>query len=993
MPNFYFIDNAINPKPKRIELEKGSTPDDFKKKICKKNFILPTVCVIHKKNSEPIYLSRQEWKEYIVGDGEECYFISFPQETFTTALVVSLIISVVIGVGTYLLTPRPKLNQNQFDLDSSPTYNLTSQGNRMRLGQPKPVHYGTIRAYPDIISAPWTESISNKRHYHSLMNFGYGKIEITDIRIDDTDLSTFPWVDYNIRYPGDAPTALFPKPNIISKEINNVTLTDESSFYYYVLNDANPISKVKNIYFDFFADQGVFYSGGHTSKGSIKVATSVNIDVNNLPATIDSVAMNPGDVFLAFNQNDWFENGILIYTGVGLAATDALAGSGYDYSQASVFINNGSHAGKRFRQYLWNATGNFFGYPRLFVQYDTSLSINRHEITIQISVQEIDSLGVNVGSAILKYYKFIAKETSPYYYSCSYSHPTPGRFKVAIRQGHSSAIDVNNDASQFSAYTFYDKDTNTNLNTHDKSDWIQYRGELDFPEPTFNNLTLLEMKIQASGKLNDSNIGIFNGLGKRWLWVWDFTGLSWSFIQTDSPLWAFVDMATSGIMQEEYGLDFTISPDTSMVVVPNPTINMDNLEMIYESIKLLGLKCNVRFDTGLSGEECLAQIAQSMRCQVYERGGQKLLARDEEKQIISGFFSRDNIINGDIRVGWIHFNDSTATWFRITYFDETTGKKETVECVLAGMDNTGIVEELELHTITNRTKAWQEGMFYCAQNAYRRKMLSFSTDLEGYLPTICDHISVSHPRISNCFSGKIEKIIGSTIYLSEPVYFDGFETGLISFKKKDGTVSGPYICGHGANQYSVEMVKFSTATPDWTLFPFYSKFDEPDFEPTYYTFGVQQQSVIAVVKSFTPSGNNEGKLECVVHDPRVHTADKPIFLVPPLGSEYVAHPAFVCGGDNNECMVNIATKLVTVKFDYSGYAGYKVRYLFNVGGVENTITQTVYTGVAGIKTDTYTYPTNPPSRVTVTPIIDIEISPPSQEELLSLAVVIPIQLL
>jgi hypothetical protein len=986
MANFYYKDFMATREAKRIDMPSGSTPNQFKKLIGLDDTVLPTICFRKRKNGQPEYLSRKkiddiaecyfsEW-DMPIEDGYECYFLTFPNGEAAAPILISLAISLVVGVATYLLTPRPNLGLNQLEKDTSPTYDLTQQGNRVRLNQPKPIHYGTIRSYPDIWSNSWTESVNNKRIYHALLNMGYNYIEIDDYRIDDTDLNTFPWVDINVRYPGDAPTYRFPKPMITSKEVQNVTVEDTFSEYY-VLNDSNPISLVDDCHLDFVNPRGLYYTGGINDRGTADVATDVNINLASLPATIDGIT--PTD-FVVTGQLNSPDNGWWNYTGAGNPATrhinmDAVG----EFQNGSVYINGGTFAGKRFRQIVRIIS---MTDPKLFVYYDTSKQINETAVWIKIRVQEIDSAGADVGSPILAYHKIQGASSEPFYTTFDYSHGTPARLKFEVIQGYYYTTDPAL-TDHFVNETSYE----TLSDVQNQTDWIGLRGEANFAEQLANDQTLIEIQIQASGKLNNSNIGIFNFLGKVRLPVYDFGAMTWSTIQTNSPIWAWYDILTN----PKYGMG--LNQDTITAGISD-YVDMGNLEDIYDSINPLGLECNTRFDTSMSADEMLAQIGQSMRCITYRRGGKYLLARAEEKTSINGFFSRENIKEGSLTLELIPKTEFSPTWFRITYYDSVTSKKETVDSVIPSsltptQQYAEPFEEVELHTITDRTKAWQYGMYLAAQNKYNNEIIKFETDIEGFFPNPMDFISVTHPMLTTSQSGYIQKVDGAIIYLSEPIAFNGYETGLISFKNLDGTCTPYYICRPCVNQYCVELIEFDTATDNYTAFPFLSQEDEPLTEETTFTFGVTESSMICIVRGISASGTNGANVEAVNHNPLVYCLDKPIHLVPDLGDDYTVWDEFIC--EAIDCIVNLATKTITVQWTGSGYNEFKVRYLFNNVGVESTITQIVPQGAPGTHTDIYVYVGEAPSRVTVTPVIDITISPPAIEELTSLAVVVPIE--
>lgn len=970
MSNFFYIDNVITQNIAiKKDLNIGATPNQFKRTLFEKDFPFPTICYLKTKDNKKKILMRKSWNRRIK-KGEKIMFVSYPKaDPGTTALIVSIAISVIIGVGTYLLTPRPNLNYNQIDKGASPTYDLNNQGNKIRLNQPIPVHYGRIRAYPDVASNAYTISDSNNnRIFHTLLNMGWGYIEIEDMRIDDTDLSTLSFVETNIRYPGDAPTDIFPRPMVIAKEVRNVVVTNTTD--YYVLNDF--LSPVKYLYFDFVAPEGLYATNiTINNKPNAEVAIDFDVDIS-APLNggfFNGVLLSSGSLALLFGQANQAENGLYVFdTPTTPMVRHSTMDSASEFDSAVVKITGGDtlYNGESFMQ--TNTVTTVGTDPVYFSTFNVSGDIYSWSIFLRVTVQEIDSAGADVGSPIDNDYVMSASNTRPYYKSFSYTHPTEGRFKVTVHYY------VNPKGSGILTFTSYS-------NYHDKLEWIGLRGEPDHAEQTQPKRTMIEIAVQANEKLNDSNIGIFNMLGIRRLWVYDFGTDTWSETSTTSPIWAFWDMATSS--RQDLEMNYGVNLDESY-------LDLQNMSDIQDSIEDLSLECNARFDTALSAMECLQQIVQSMRCIVYPLGGKILLARHEEKSSISGFFTPAN--SDGISYEPIPIDEFTPTWMRVTYFDEDTNKKETVDCVIAGDDNTAIVEEVELHTITNRTKAWQEGMHLLAQNLYMREKITISTDMEGFLPIPCDHISISDPLIGTTQTGYVQKVDGDIIYLSEPVDFMGYANGIIRFKNLNGSSSGEYVCSVGATPYQVVMVPFTTNALDYTAFDYIPQEDESDVEATSFIFGVNGTVICAVIQ-INPSGNNKCTIESVIHDPRVHTVDKAIHRVPDYDDDLSTADweAMIC--DAVDCVVDVATKLVTVRFNGSGYNSFLVKYLFDDAGTEHLETNTVPYVSAGVYTDTYTYTyATPPSRVTVTPIIDVTISPPVTETLDSLVVIVPIEL-
>lgn len=984
MPRFLYIENPITLKAK-VDTRKpyGFTPNQFKKEFHgDKEFYLPTVCRVDKKGEEPYWLGRKEWDTVIKQD-EVCSFIVYPRAEGAAAIWISLAISIVIGVGTYLLTPRPNLNYNQIDKGASPTYDLTQQGNRVRLNQPIPIQYGRIRAYPDVASNAYTlNDGNNNRIFHTLLNMGWGHIEIEDMRIDDTDLSTLPFVTTNIRYEDDPATSIFPRPMVTAKEVKNVIIEPNTNCY--VLNDY--LSLVKYLSFDFVAPEGLYATNiTVNNKPNAKVAVHFNIDIS-APLNggfFNGVSLGVGDLWLLWGQTNPAENGLYVFdTPTTPTVRHATMDSASEFTSAVVLINGGDiyYNGQSFMQA--NTITTVGTDPVSFAFFDPSATFYTHSIHIDVAVQEIDSDGADVGSVIHNSYIMTRGSSRPYYKTFEYTHPTEGIFKVAANY---SVAPKNSGLETFTNYENY----------RDKLEWIGLRGSPDSYELNQPNMTMIEIAAQASGKLNDSNIGIFNMKGIRHLWVYDFDALTWTFQATTEPVWAFFDMLTcqrEKVNQEGYRYSSQLDENF---------IDMENLQDILDQTLGEGFECNCRFDTSLPLKEALNQIGQSMRCVVYERGGKYLLAHDRFQLTLQGFFTRTNA--DSFEIDYFTKSEFSPTFYRVTYFDEATSKKETVDCILAGENSNesypdyAIPEEIELHTITNRLQAWRYGIYLCAQNRYHSEKVTFESDMEGFLPNPMDHIAICHPLLTDNQHGYVQKVDGSTVYLSEPVAFNGYSSGLISFKRKNGTVAGPYVCSQLEHPYKVEMIALSTNALDYSLFSFYTEEDQNDFDATEYTFGVNKSSEVLVVSKILPTGINSCNIEGVIRNKLVYTADFPIHLMPDYDTDttITAWNAFVL--EPTECKCVVATKTITTKWYGLGYKEYKVKYLYNDGSEHlDTFTVTQLAGsVKQLHTHSYTYSysTTIPCRVTISPVIDYTFDPPFSFETGILLEVIGIQLL
>lgn len=105
----------------------------------------------------------------------------------------------------------------------SPTYTIGAQGNMARLGGAIPVQYGRLLAYPDLAAQPYTEFAGDDQYVYQLLCLGAGSFSIEEIRIEDTPISSFAEIDYQVVRPGQQVT-LFPTAVVTSEEVSGQEL-------------------------------------------------------------------------------------------------------------------------------------------------------------------------------------------------------------------------------------------------------------------------------------------------------------------------------------------------------------------------------------------------------------------------------------------------------------------------------------------------------------------------------------------------------------------------------------------------------------------------------------------------------------------------------------------------------------------------------------------------------------------------------------------------
>ena len=366
-------------------------------------------------------------------------------------------------------------------------------------------------------------------------------------------------------------------------------------------------------------------------------------------------------------------------------------------------------------------------------------------------------------------------------------------------------------------------------------------------EPQFGNVTLLALKMRATDNLSQRSSRLVNCIVTRKLPVWDpVTG--WSVPQaTRSIAWAFADAARAA-----YGAK-----------LPDWRIDLAALHALDQVWQVRGDRFDGVFDQAITVWEALTRIARVGRAVPFLQGGILRIVRDQPQTLPVALFSPRNIVKGSFKVQYLMPGEDTADAVTVEYFSSRTWKsdEETVALPDSAAEQPA---KVSLFGCTDLALARREGLYMAAANRYRRRMVTFRTELEGLIPTYGDLIAVAHdlPRW-----GQGGEVIGwdpSTriLTLSEPLEWD-VGTHWIALRMRDGSVAGPIEAAPGATASELVLAEDPGFTP-------YTGTTE---ERTHFAFGPGDVwSLKARVLAVRPRGE-QIEIACVGEHEAVHTAD------------------------------------------------------------------------------------------------------------------------
>lgn len=477
--------------------------------------------------------------------------------------------------------------------------------------------------------------------------------------------------------------------------------------------------------------------------------------------------------------------------------------------------------------------------------------LNTVSVSFSAQYQEIDDFGVAIGAWTTGLTQTITlATTTPQRFTYRVGVPT-GRFKIRFARTNLKQTD-----------TRYGNDVNLG----------GVRAYLKGSQ-NFSNITMLAMRMKASNQLNQTSSKRINTICTRMLPIWD--GLTWSNpTVTRNPAWAIADIATAS-----YGMGLAYNKIDANQLLALSSVwdsRVDNFDAIYDGQQ--------------PAWEAMTQMARVGRAKPYIQQGNIYVTRDSKQETPVAMFTMRNINKGSFNLSYLMPSDETSDAVDVEYWDNGTFQKKVVRCALNDSASENVTER-QLFGCSSRDQAYREGMYMVASNRYRRRLVSFSTEMEGYIPSVGDLIVVQHDMPQWGLSGEVVDYDPTTltVTLSEPVNegagdvlledlsrltledggsvrrdFEAIGTYYIAFRTRAGNATQQYEVTLTDDPYQVILSEIPSITPDFGL----------DRERTHFAFGVADSLYIeAKVLEVKPRTLEKVEISCVVDSDFVYNAD------------------------------------------------------------------------------------------------------------------------
>ena len=475
--------------------------------------------------------------------------------------------------------------------------------------------------------------------------------------------------------------------------------------------------------------------------------------------------------------------------------------------------------------------------PRGLYYANDNGSFSARTVEWEVEARAVDNEGEAAGEWLaLASESVTAAENTPQRKSYRYT-VTAGRYEVRARRTNDKSGDVR------------------------AGHEIRWGGLKTFLEetPEFGDVTLLAVRMRATDNLSQRSARLVNVIVTRRLPVWD-PATGWSAPQpTRSLAWAFADAARA-----TYGAGLV-----------DARIDLDALHALDAVWETRGDRFDAVFDQGLTVWEALTRIARCGRALPFLQGGILRIARDAPRALPVALFGPRNIVKGSFRVQYVMPGEDTVDAVTVTYFSERTWRLDEIVATLPNSEADAAADKpakVELFGCTGADQAMREGLYMAAANRYRRRIMTFRTELEGLIPTYGDLIAVTHdlPRWGQ--GGEVVAVDGRALTLSEPLEWQAGEEAAelpahyLALRRRDGSLSGPWPVEPGADARTVLLDENLDLEP-------YTGTEE---ERTHFAFGPGEEwGLRARVMAVRPRGE-QVEITAVGEDghSHVHEADQ-----------------------------------------------------------------------------------------------------------------------
>ena len=283
------------------------------------------------------------------------------------------------------------------------------------------------------------------------------------------------------------------------------------------------------------------------------------------------------------------------------------------------------------------------------------------------------------------------------------------------------------------------------------------------------------LSIKANGQLN-GRIDAFNAMVSAKVLVWN--GSTWSTQATSNPAWHFLALARGGFDVDSRRIWGAGLPDVR--------IDIEEIKLWGAWCDAKNLSCNLIFDRAMNTDDMLNTVAQCGRAASTWSSGKLGIIYDEANKPVTAVFGMSNIVRNTFKINYI--TGKLVDEIIVEFTNPELGyTRDTVSAVVPGVTNPVNTVTIPLMGITDKVQAGKEANLRAAEQLYRRRQITWESDVEGLSVQRGDVAILSHDLTQWDYSGRLVDGTDTILTLDRAVPFTPATQHYVGVRLPDGS--------------------------------------------------------------------------------------------------------------------------------------------------------------------------------------------------------------
>ncbi|MFZ4537811.1 host specificity factor TipJ family phage tail protein, partial [Propionivibrio sp.] len=626
----------------------------------------------------------------------------------------------------------------------SPTYSLSGGSNRMRPYEPLAVLMGNHRIFPDYGSKPYTEYEGDDQYLYQVFNFGIGDLALSDLRIGETPLADYQGVTLTRAANGVLPGFYGNVDTTEGAELTYATgwvkrtsgtettrLAVDIAGTFFRSNDEGGIEERS-------ADINVEYSVKDANAWQSFIPTEYAPITHYWAKGYTQTTVTEASRYFSVVTRDWID--------IPKTSVSVWVQKGFDPNLSASAHANGDAADYDFGwNYIAVIANSMSG-------DDGTSASSTPALTWQWVAVGADPHPASPYNASTNTLTLSGSSTKVQRKTLSREVPS-GQYDIRVRRASADETDI--------------RSTST----------VGWQVLRSYQEgiADYTNQTVLGVKIKASGQLNGA-LQQLSALATQSAAVW--TGSDWAVQATTNPAWWYLNFIlgyrdSAGRLL--YGCGLTLSQ-----------VDVEAIKAWAVFCTANGLSFSAVLDRQQNAADVMMMIARCGFASPSWASGKLGIVWDAPNQTPVMAFGMSNICKGSFEVAYV--TESPADEIVVSYTNRNNNwQQDQVRVTVPGTVGTPLrPSTMDLMGCTTNLMAAKFANAMAAQQVYRRRMVTWETDFEGFVCQRGDVVILSHDLTQWGYSGRLVEVDGGVLTLDRAVPRSG-STDHLMLQAPDGS--------------------------------------------------------------------------------------------------------------------------------------------------------------------------------------------------------------